>query len=80
VLVLTRSANQSVMIGNDIVVTVLEVRGDQIRLGIQAPREVSIQREELFAAMQQANRSAASPTPESMRALGAYQPPRPPAD
>ncbi|MFN8025631.1 MAG: carbon storage regulator [Acidimicrobiia bacterium] len=44
-LVVTRSENQSVMIGTDIVVTVLEVRGDQVRIGIQAPREVSIQRE-----------------------------------
>lgn len=73
-LVVTRSENQSVMIGNDIVVTVLEVRGDQVRIGIQAPREVSIQREELFAAMQQANRSAASPPAESVEGL-----PQPPS-
>jgi carbon storage regulator len=49
VLVLTRRKNQSIMIGSDIVVTVLEVKGDQIRLGITAPREVQVYREELLS-------------------------------
>ena len=57
-LVLTRRPNQSIMIGDDIVVTVLEVKGDQIRLGITAPRDVQVYREELLAALQDANRSA----------------------
>jgi len=47
-LVLTRRAKQSVMIGDDIVVTVLEVRGDQVRIGIEAPRSVTVHREEVF--------------------------------
>jgi carbon storage regulator len=51
-LVLTRHANQSIMIGQDVVVTVLEVRGDQVRLGIQAPRHVEVHREEVFTALQ----------------------------
>jgi carbon storage regulator len=59
VLVLTRRANQSIMIGHDIVVTVLEVRGDQVRLGIRAPRSVDVHREEVFANLQQANQAAA---------------------
>ena len=50
-LVLTRRANQSIMIGEDVVVTVLEVRGDQVRLGIVAPREVEVHREEVFRAL-----------------------------
>ena len=50
-LVLTRRANQSIMIGDDVVVTVLEVRGDQVRLGIVAPREVEVHREEVFRAL-----------------------------
>jgi len=49
VLVLTRRANQSIMIGHEIVVTVLEVRGDQVRLGIKAPRSIDVHREEIFA-------------------------------
>ncbi len=68
-LVLTRHANQSIMIGHDIVVTVLEVRGDQVRIGIRAPRHVDVHREEVFAALQQANRSAASPSPEAIDRL-----------
>jgi carbon storage regulator len=51
VLVLTRRSNQSIMIGTDIVVTVLEVRGEQVRIGIQAPREVDVHREEVFEAL-----------------------------
>jgi carbon storage regulator len=47
------------MIGHDVVVTVLEVRGDQVRLGIKAPRSVDVHREEVFAALQQANQAAA---------------------
>lgn len=47
-LVLTRKPNQRINIGDDIVVTVLEVRGDQVRLGIEAPRDVGVQREEIY--------------------------------
>ena len=47
-LVLTRRAGESVMIGDDVVVTVLEARGDVIRIGIQAPRDVQVHREEVY--------------------------------
>ena len=67
-LVLTRRANQSIMIGHDIVVTVLEVRGDQVRLGIRAPRSVDVHREEVFATLQQANKAAAT-SPRDLAAL-----------
>lgn len=60
-LVLTRRPNQSIMIGGNIVVTVLEVRGDQVRLGIKAPRDVDVHRDEVWAELQQANRAAALP-------------------
>jgi carbon storage regulator len=52
VLVLTRRANQSIMIGDDVVVTVLDVRGDQVRIGIKAPRSVDVHREEVYLALQ----------------------------
>ena len=68
-LVLTRRAGESVMIGNDVVITVLEARGDVIRLGIQAPRDVSVHREEVFRELQAANREAASPTDDAVRAV-----------
>lgn len=65
-LVLTRRANQSIMIGQDIVVTVLEVRGEQVRLGIRAPRVVDVHREEVFLALQHASSSDASPTDDTI--------------
>lgn len=74
-LVLTRRANESIMIGPDIVVTVLEVKGDQVRIGIRAPRSVTVHREEVLAELTKANRAAASPSPESLEALGAVRPP-----
>jgi carbon storage regulator len=75
VLVLTRRASQSIMIGHDVVVTVLEVRGDQIRLGIRAPRDIDVHREEVFRQLQQANRLAASPNLEALEKLGSMVPP-----
>ena len=74
-LVLTRRANQSIMIGNDVVVTVLEVRGDQVRIGIDAPRSVSVHREEVFRELEAANRAAASPEAGALEDLTALRPP-----
>ncbi|MEI2703022.1 MAG: carbon storage regulator CsrA [Baekduia sp.] len=54
-LVLTRKANQSVMIGDDVEVTVLAVMGDKVRLGIQAPREIPVFRDEVYLEMSQAS-------------------------
>ena len=68
-LVLTRRANQSIMIGHEIVVTVLEVRGDQVRLGIKAPRSIDVHREEIFAQLQQANRDAVQAPKQAIDAL-----------
>src|SRR5207248_8182382 len=69
VLVLTRRANQSIMIGHEVVVTVLEVRGDQVRLGIKAPRSIDVHREEIFAQLQQANRDAAQAPKQPIESL-----------
>ncbi len=72
-LVLTRRANQSIMIGHEIVVTVLEVRGDQVRLGIKAPRSIDVHREEIFAQLQQANRDAVKPSQQALESLQSIQ-------
>jgi carbon storage regulator len=72
VLVLTRRANQSIMIGHEIVVTVLEVRGDQVRLGIKAPRSIDVHREEIFAQLQQANRDAAQAPKQQLESLEGF--------
>jgi carbon storage regulator len=68
-LVLTRRAGESVMIGDDVVVTVLETRGDVIRIGIKAPRDVQVHREEVYQELQAANREAASPDEAAVRAV-----------
>jgi carbon storage regulator len=50
-LVLSRKKNESIIIANDIVITVVEVRGDKVRLGIVAPKDVPVHREEVYAAI-----------------------------
>lgn len=55
-LVLTRRSEESVIIGGNIVVTILDVEGEKVKLGIEAPREVTILRKELLAAIHQQNR------------------------
>lgn len=59
-LVLSRRPNEAIVINGDVVVTVLEIRGDQVRLGIRAPRSVTVHRDEVHAEIQRANQSAAS--------------------
>jgi carbon storage regulator len=60
VLVLSRRVGESVVIANDIVVTVLEVRGDVVRVGIEAPRHVQVHRDEVHRELSAANREAAA--------------------
>jgi carbon storage regulator len=52
-LVLTRKSNQSIMIGDDIEVSVLSIMGEKVRIGIQAPRDVPVFREEVYLEIQQ---------------------------
>ena len=59
-LVLTRRINERIIIGDDITVTVLEVHGDQVRLGIDAPREVKVFREEVLKRDQDSARDRAA--------------------
>ena len=78
-LVLTRHAHQSIVIGHDVVVTVLEVRGDQVRLGITAPKHIQVHREEVFVALTAANRQAATSASE-LEVLGDLRPAQPGPD
>jgi len=57
------------MIGDDVVITVLDVRGDVVRVGIKAPRSVQVHREEVYRELQRANREAASPSDVAVQAL-----------
>ncbi|MPM09133.1 Translational regulator CsrA [bioreactor metagenome] len=58
-LVLTRRQNEGILIGSDILITVINIEGDKIRLGIEAPKNVRVIREELTAEIGQENRMAA---------------------
>jgi len=59
-LILSRRVNEKIVIGDDIVVSVVEVRGDQVKLGIDAPRNVKVFRQEVFDAIQEENKKAAA--------------------
>mgnify|MGYP006275371445 CR=1 FL=1 len=59
-LVLTRKENESIMIGNDIKITIVEVDGGQVRLGIDAPSDVEIYREEIYQEIAKENKDAAN--------------------
>jgi carbon storage regulator len=69
VLVLTRRPGESVMVGDDVVITVLDVRGDVVRLGIKAPRSVQVHREEVYLELKKVNEEAASPSDVAVEAL-----------
>lgn len=68
-LVLTRKLNESIQIGENIEITVLAVQGDQIKLGIKAPKEVDIHRKEIYLSIQKTNNEAASAPPNILDIL-----------
>lgn len=59
-LALSRKQGESIMIGSDIEITVLEVKGDQIKLGIAAPKSVPVYRKEIYTQIQEVNRESAA--------------------
>ncbi|MBX7058689.1 MAG: carbon storage regulator CsrA [Leptospirales bacterium] len=69
-LVLARKVNESIMIGDDIEVVVVDIKGDQIKLGIRAPRNVSVHRSEVYREIQEQNKRAAESAPASLEGLG----------
>jgi carbon storage regulator len=74
VLTLTRSVGESIRIGEDIEVYVVEVRGGTVRLGFKAPREVAIHREEVYRQIAEANSLAAEVAADALNALAAFAP------
>lgn len=59
-LALSRKANESIIIGNDIEITILEVKGEQVKIGIKAPKSVPVYREEVYTQIKEANKEAAN--------------------
>lgn len=68
-LVLSRRAGENIVIGDDVTISVLEVRGDVVRIGISAPRSVAVHRAELLEQMEQSNKEAASPSEDAVASL-----------
>lgn len=64
-LVLSRQRDESIIIGEDIVITVVDIRGDKVRLGIQAPTEIPVRRQEVYEAIQRENMRAQGLDPDA---------------
>lgn len=69
-LVLSRQRDESIMIGDNIVVTIVDIRGDKVRLGINAPTEIPVHRQEIYEAIQRENQRASRVDPKDTRSLG----------
>ncbi len=68
-LVLSRRRDESIVIGENVIITVVDIRGDKVRLGIDAPSEVPVHRREVYDAIQNENRRAGQLEPNDVRAL-----------
>lgn len=66
-LILTRKSGESITIGDDIKIQVIEIKGKQVRIGIEAPRNYVIHREEVYIRIQEENQQAAENTPASLQ-------------
>ena len=62
-LILSRKKNEKIMIGDDISVSIIEIRGDQVRIGVDAPKTVKVFRQEVFDAIRAENKAAAQSAP-----------------
>jgi carbon storage regulator len=69
-LVLSRQRDESIMIGDNIVITIVDIRGDKVRLGINAPTEIPVHRQEVYEAIQRENLRASQLDPKETRSLG----------
>ncbi|MEO1618186.1 MAG: carbon storage regulator CsrA [Planctomycetota bacterium] len=72
-LVLSRHRDESIMIGDDVVVTIVDIRGDKVRLGIEAPQSIPVHRQEVYDAIQRENRRSSQ---TSASAAKDVKPPR----
>jgi carbon storage regulator len=73
-LVLSRQRDESIVIGDNIVVTIVDIRGDKVRLGIDAPTEIPVHRREVYEAIQRENLRASQLEPRDTRELRGRRP------
>ncbi|MGL4981650.1 MAG: carbon storage regulator CsrA [Treponemataceae bacterium] len=59
-LILSRKLNEKIKIGNDITLTIIEIRGEQVKIGVEAPKDVKVFRQELYNAIQDENKAASN--------------------
>lgn len=76
-LILSRNKGQKIMINHDIVISIVDVSGDQVRIGIEAPKQVTIYREEIYNAIQQQNKDAIVINGDIKQFLLQIDPPKP---
>lgn len=76
-LVLSRHRDESIIIGDDVVVTIVDIRGDKVRLGIQAPQDIPVHRQEVYEAIKRENEKSASLEPADTHAIEAAHAHRP---
>jgi carbon storage regulator len=69
-LVLSRQRDESIIIGDNIVVTIVDIRGDKVRLGINAPTEIPVHRQEVYEAIQRENLRSSRLDPKDAQAVG----------
>ncbi len=74
-LVLSRHRDESIMIGDDVMITIVDIRGDKVRLGIDAPQEIPVHRQEVYDAIQRENQQAAKLRPADTNAVGSDKDP-----
>ena len=65
-LVLSRQRDETIMIGDDVEITIVDIRGDKVRLGITAPRHIQVHRKEVYDAIKRENQQAANLTPQDV--------------
>ncbi len=72
-LVLSRQKDETIMIGDDVEITVVDIRGDKVRLGIKAPPHIPVHRKEVYDAIQKENRAASQVSPDDIKSLSTAQ-------
>ena len=73
-LVLSRHRDESIMIGDDVVVTIVDIRGDKVRLGIDAPQAIPVHRQEVYEAIKRENEQASKMDAKNTREIGNDKP------